>query len=370
MIPALFVSNSRFLEAGGGGVQWCTREFLDTLRCGGFNCIEHAYQVDARPQARLRRKWSPQPFADLHAPSLATAIIERAREPEVAVIFLNNSEALALAPRLRALAPELRLVFLSHGVEITDEVNQLRLSPDQLPRHRRRPRWLGELLSHEISVRKAIDGTLCISKEDLLFEAWLGAPASCFIPRTIPDDRLDRHPVRGRIGTVSTLNHIPNLDGISQLATVLESARVRLRVVGGPESVGRQLESRYAAIEYAGRLDDTALREEAATWSAFVNPVFCQARGASTKVATALGWGLPVLTTHQGARGYCWDEEVLPLANCASALAEMARKFADEPESERGTSAAASIACLAPTPIRAGVMIADFVRSLGDRSTK
>jgi hypothetical protein len=44
-----------------------------------------------------------------------------------------------------------------------------------------------------------------------------------------------------------------------------------------------------------------------------LNPVFWLSRGASMKLATALGWGLPVLTTQAGARGYEWGGAAVPV---------------------------------------------------------
>ena len=360
----LFVTNSGYLSDGGGGVQWCTCEYLRILREGGFDCKVRPYRVDMRPSARLRRRLSRQPFENFHPPNFVQSIVNEARALEASLLFLNNTEALALAPKIREKAPQLTLVFLSHGVEITDEINQLRLSPDQLPSHRRNPLWFGRLLCQEIEVRKAIDGTICISEEDRLFESWLGSPRSCFVPRTVPEDTLTLRPIGGRIGTVSTLNHIPNLDGITRLAAELDPKRVKLRLVGGPETAGRELDARFTAVEYLGRLDDVALREEAATWCAFANPVFCQARGASTKVATALGWGLPVLTTAQGARGYRWNEAILPLADSPQHLAQIALEFADSGKTASGFASASALAGMAPTPSQAADLTSEFLCEL------
>ena len=60
-----------------------------------------------------------------------------------------------------------------------------------------------------------------------------------------------------------------------------------------------------------GQLDDAALQAEASTWNGLIHPIFCLPRGSSTKLAGAIAWGLPVLTTPQGRRGYEWQDVAL-----------------------------------------------------------
>ena len=63
-----------------------------------------------------------------------------------------------------------------------------------------------------------------------------------------------------------------------------------------------------------GPLDDADLRGEAGSWNCFINPLFCLSRGCSTKLATALSWEIPVVTTSFGRRGYVWNDGTLSLA--------------------------------------------------------
>ncbi len=361
----LFVTNSGYLGEGGGGVQWCTREYLLTIEAAGFEIFLVDYEIDRSLTARLKRKIRPRPFENLLRNDLSERILEEAARRGIEWVFLNNSEANSLAPRLRALNPDLKLIFLSHGMELTDEVNTLRLDPALLPRHRKAPEWIGRLLKREVEQRRALDGAICISKEDMLFEQWLGVRGTAFIPRTIPSDPLELKPLAGRFGTVATLNHIPNLDGIRHLAAALGESAVSLRLVGGPDSVGRGLQDEFPCITYCGPLNDADLRQEASTWSAFVNPVFCQARGASTKVATALGWGLPVLTTPQGARGYNWDTSLLPLSETPANLAEVLMRFSEVGVGSDMRQAAGGIISLAPSIEEASKLIASFLSEIG-----
>jgi len=66
------------------------------------------------------------------------------------------------------------------------------------------------------------------------------------------------------------------------------------------------------------------LARECESWSFFLNPVFYYSRGVSTKLAKALGMGLPVITTEIGNRGYQWEEGDLPAVNTPQ---EMANKI-------------------------------------------
>jgi hypothetical protein len=144
--------------------------------------------------------------------------------------------------------------------------------------------------------------------------------------------------VPGRLGTVSTLDHGPNLEGIERTAAAFDATgrpEVRLRLVGRPTTAGEALARRFRCLDYLGPLDDAAFAAEAATWCAFLNPIHCFARGSSTKLAVPLAWELPVVTTRAGARGYRWDESLVPLHEDAAAFAAAALRAADPAEAAR-----------------------------------
>lgn len=362
---ALFVTPGGTLQPGGGGVQWCTREYFATLTTAGFTPQEFPFGPDRSLRARLMRRLRPRPHDNYLSPELAGRIVMAAHQADARWIFLNNTAAGALAPALRRANPALRLVFLSHGAEITDVVNNLRLGSVAMPAHQARASWLGHLLVAEIAQRAALDATITISQPDTEVERWLGAKATLFLPRQVVSRPLPLAPVPGRVGCVATLDHGPNRHGLEELASVLDqTGGVVLRLVGGPETIGRALATRFRSIHYCGRLDDETLAAEAATWRAFVNPIFCPARGASTKVATALGWGLPVLTTPDGARGYVWSQTILPHAETPAQLAALAHKLAVADRAEEWTHAAREIVRLAPEPAASAVRLRRFLDSL------
>ena len=99
--------------------------------------------------------------------------------------------------------------------------------------------------------------------------------------------------------------------------------RLRLRVVSRSSEVLARLRAEYPFIDDLGPMENTsALEAEAGTWNAFLHPLFCMAMGCSTKLATAINWGLPVLTTPAGMRGYAWREGGVSLAGTPVELAQ------------------------------------------------
>lgn len=363
-VPALFVSSRNALEAGGGGVQRCTREYRAALEAAGFALHPIAYDVDRRPATRLRRKLQPQPYRNILPAELATGCITRAEEAGARWIFLNTQEAAPLALELDRIAPgNFHVVALSHGLDSMDYFHEVRLRlgrPGRPEEH-----WLGAQLFAEMQQRRRLAAVLCLSETDRLFEHWIGARHVHVVPRILSETPLDRHPQPGRAGTVSTLNHHPNREGIVLLAAALtRHPHVTLRVVGGPEKDGAALARDHANLDYLGPLDDAALAREAASWTSFVNPIFCLPKGASTKLAVPLGWHLPVVTTRAGARGYRWDENISPYHDEPHAFATAVARLAEPENFSAAAEQVAALAALSPTLAEVGADIRRFLDSL------
>src|SRR5262249_12080903 len=100
--------------------------------------------------------------------------------------------------------------------------------------------------------------------------------------------------------------HAPNLEGLVEVLERLASTdrRCVIRIVSASATTGRWLAETFQEVEYLGPLSDADLRNEAATWNAFIHPIFCYPRGCSTKLATAISWHVPIITTSMGQRGY------------------------------------------------------------------
>ena len=167
-----------------------------------------------------------------------------------------------------------------------------------------------------------------MSEIEQKINAWLGAKRSMVVHRTFNPEFLDWSPVKGRVGFVGTLDHLPNKEGIVRLLKVLEDRKIdasglEVRIVGGPEDVGNQLERRFSAVTYCGPLPQKAFKQEASTWSIFLNPIWWYARGASTKLAQAVNWGLPVVSTSPGKRGYTWSQGSLQITDTPDEMAAL-----------------------------------------------
>ena len=171
---------------------------------------------------------------------------------------------------------------------------------------------LGRQLFAECRQREAIDYTFTLAPFEAEIERWLGAKFVGWIPRTVPRDQaLEWKPSGDRIGSVARLDHPPNEEGLALFLEEFQRIappQVRFRLVGRPERSGKELARRFSVVDYLGSLDDAALKSEARNWNCFVHPMFCYARGSSTKLATALSWHLPVVTTTAGVRGYRWRD--------------------------------------------------------------
>jgi hypothetical protein len=332
---AVFVSASYALEPEGGGVQRCTREYAAVAKAAGFALQFASYPFDNRLITRMRRMLTPAPYRHLIPPSFLGDIVRKARDARAGWIFFNQIEAAPMASSLAFLRGEgVRFALFSHGVDSSDYLHEARIRGEfghGAPLSRRDASWLGRQLFTEMAQHRQFDVVFCLSENDRRIEQWLGGRAVHALPRVVEPRPLDWHPVPGRLGTVATLTHAPNYEGISLIGRALapRSAGLTVRLVGSPTETGRRLAREFPFIDFLGPLSDAQFEAEARSWCAFVNPVFCYARGCSTKLAVPLDWHLPVATTRAGARGYAWDESLVPLVETPDELAGLAVRLAD-----------------------------------------
>jgi hypothetical protein len=310
----LFVSYRPFLEGARGGVQICTREYLDVIGAAGVELTLTPFDGDRRVSTRLLRQTDSSPYLRPFEKPLLDRVRALAADVKPAFVFLNQVSIAALAAQIRPWLPDdCRIVLLSHGMEITDLLHLVRLR-DRLPLSGRlRPtarQLLGKVLTDETTSRRDIDLVCALSSFDADGETWIGATRAAWLPRIVRGEPLAWRPTTGRFGYVGTLDHAPNLEGLVAVLEALARTApeaVRLRIIGGPAGIGQWLKDRFASVDYLGALDDVSLAAEAATWNAMLHPIFCSARGCSTKLAQAIAWRIPIVTTPQGRRGYVWS---------------------------------------------------------------
>jgi hypothetical protein len=174
--------------------------------------------------------------------------------------------------------------------------------------------------------------------------------------------------VTHRVGFVGTLDHPPTHEGLAlmlpQLAKIATPG-IRVRLVGGPAHLGRLWQERFPLVEYLGQLDEDGLEREAATWACFAQPLFCYARGCSTKLATAIGWRIPVVTTPAGCRGYVWTEGGPELVDTPAGVAmAVATLASDATARDRARAAVERAALTAPTAADVAMVIRHSLRHL------
>jgi hypothetical protein len=312
-LKGLFVTNRRHVGDAPGGVQTCSREYLSLLNATGFNIDILPVDVDMRLGTRIRRRLRTSPYTGSISITDSRRLVELSQDADL--VFLNQ---VALASALQEMDSDGSLrsktVLLSHGAEVTDLRHIARLKTSLPLSGKLQPSpdaALRNVLGDEIAARAGIAAALCLSLFDRDFERWLGVRHVAMIPRTVTPYPLVRSPVHQRFGFLGTLDHAPSLEGLVEILHIignLNPVEMSVRIVGGPERIGTWLAERYRSVQYLGPLPEDALLPEASTWSAFLNPIFCQARGCSTKVATALAWQLPIITTSLGRRGYVFSE--------------------------------------------------------------
>jgi hypothetical protein len=333
MKKAVFVSHRKSVEGAPGGQQVCTREYRETLRLAGFELIDVLWEHERTMARRVSNRLRPSPYNRPWSSGLAERVVDAAKSHSANLVLLNVIDLLPLAQDIKRLAGnDCKVVMLSHGLASVDEVHTQRIlntypflpiNPSPL-----RP---GELLRQEAEYLPFCDHVVSLAPFEVEICRWLGAQSNSWVPRAIPHDPLDRKPVPGRLGVVGTLDHPPTMEA---MWLVLEAMRkrgpadVKVRIVSGSRRQAEFFAARFSFVEDAGRLDDAGLRAEASTWNAFLHPLFCFARGASTKLATGLSWGLPCITTESGMRGYNLPAGAVIRAEYPEEFADKARAAA------------------------------------------
>jgi hypothetical protein len=334
----IFVHDENHYDAKiAGGVQVCTREYVRLLNACAYQVKRISIAQDKSLLARLRIRLGID-FYGRYDFSAACRLVSDAIEKSSSRAVVLNQVALApLAALLRTeFGDKIVIAVASHGNESGDYLHEVvrreekRASIYETFRVGKLIRTESEIFSNDVDV------VLAMSETELQIANWLGAKQVIYIPRLFEPDFLSNDLSSRRIGFIGSLHHKPNYDGLVSLLVALSSDAEKqwsLRVIGGPAEIGSTLQRQYPGVEYVGAVDDDALRQEASTWAMFVNPVFWFARGASTKLATAINWGIPIISTPPGNRGYVWnDGEVLTVRTPEQMAGAVTRLLNDQGE--------------------------------------
>lgn len=310
----LFVATDYALASTPGGQQLCTQEYLAALQCAGIALETMKFKAENSLKYKVLRRIDVRPYRYFLPNDLAGRVVQRADQTKSTHIFLNTVDLAPLGWKLKKNAPALQVVLLSHGLESVDYIHTLRTQrgrSDFAGLQRNQVHRLGRQLIEECRQRAHIDAVLCLAAFEAEIERWLGARRVLVVPRTIKRANIEWTPISGRIGFVGRLDHPPNREGLVEVLDKLASSAVKnvdVRIAGAPLEIGKNFAKRWPFVTYLGVISDHDLLREAGTWTCAMNPIFCFARGASTKLAIMAAWGIPLVTTPAGARGYEWRQ--------------------------------------------------------------
>jgi hypothetical protein len=334
---AVFLTNNTYIDKSlpEGGVRLCTEEYIDLLS-KLFDISIFPVQNKTSLVYRIQVKLGVNQYSDFSVNSRMTELNDLVTKKNIKYIFLNQSNTAKFGLALKTfLGNKVSIFICSHGNESGDLLHSVTRFSNSLTIFQKiLANWiLGRTIRSEVNQRaNGIDGVLTVSEVEFQIENWLGAKKVFLVPRTITMDAKFFNGTLGTVGFMGDLSHSPNYQGIKsvcdEILTIGNYENLNVRIVGSSKNCGMALQRNYPFVNYLGYLTNEELEKECESWSFFLNPVFYYSRGVSTKLAKALGMGLPVITTTIGNRGYKWSKGTLPLVHSpkemANAILELA----------------------------------------------
>ncbi len=338
-MKGLFIYNpSDLLSPIPGGVQICSKEFFKIIENTVDELVLFEVKFNQSLIFRLLYKLNLDNYLSYKPKNYREKLKNIISENNISHIFINKSELIRFSKTIKQMKGFIspKIIIMSHGNESGDLLGDI---TSKQPRYNGFFRLtsivkLGLTLFTESWYRRRYVDLVCtMSEEETAIEKWLGINNVYFIPRLINKELIsDRNPVKDRFGYVGTLNHTPNFTALNALFIAISDAKIspEIRLVGKPESIGHELAEKYNFITYLGALPENDLLNEMKSWSFFINPIFNYSRGASMKLAKAIEWELPVITTRAGKRGYFWKEgNLIEVADSPEAFVEAIKKSID-----------------------------------------
>ena len=321
---AIFLTNKSSLYSKiTGGVQLCTQEFVEILEGVEKIELQHYYVSFTRNLwQRIQIKIGFENYSMYDVERDKKSFIKFLRVNKIEIVFINMASLVRYAkPIKEVFGNEIRIILMSHGNHSGDFLHLISkpITKVSFLKKVSNKIRLGLLISTESEFRvKYVDAVVALSETEAQIENWFGAKQTLFLPRKLHSDFLKYNPIIGRVGFVGRLDHPPNLQGMEILLNefnINQEKSVEIRLVGAPEKIGKKLAKKYSQINYLGELTNDNLEIEVATWAILLNPVWWYSTGASTKLAKAISWGVPIATTTAGMRGYEWQKGNLLVAN-------------------------------------------------------
>jgi len=312
---AIFLTHKELLHSEvTGGVQLCSQEFHNAISaCDDLELRNYFVPFTKNIPQRIQMKLGFEIYSMYDVAKDAPALLKYIETENISIVFINMASCVRYAkPIKEKFGDKVKTIVLSHGNHSGDFLHLITkpLKNTSFIRRIINKIRLGYLIATETTYRvKYLDGVVAISETEKQIENWFGAKRVVFMPRKLYVDFVNYQPDLNRIGFVGRLDHPPNIQGIAILLDELMQLpmqNLKLRLVGAPEEEGRKIAEKYNCIEYIGELSDKELEKEITSWSFFLNPVWWYSTGASTKLAKGISWGIPIITTTAGKRGYYW----------------------------------------------------------------
>jgi hypothetical protein len=319
---ALFISQDIFLGESimPGGVSLCTSDFI-ALISTRFNLICFPIKTNLNILNRLFNKLGLigyQPF-NLSFRQLAD-VGKILKDKEVKYIFINHSYISSIVIPLKKAFPNVKIVLCSHGNESGDFLHLITRFPQNMSSVARffGSSKLGKMLIQEVEFRRVyFDAVLTVSEVEESIEKWLGANNVKFVPRVFVNKFIEMEPFNRRVGFVSDISHEPNYFSILKFCDLVDNSNLKeiinVRLVGKAHSRLTYLSNKFSFVECTGYLSELEIISELATWNYYLNLVDYFSKGVSTKLAYGMNFGIPVLSTQIGVRGYFFPHNTGPI---------------------------------------------------------
>ena len=322
----LFITDKAFVDYTiPGGVQVCTAEFITYLQKA--DKLIKLVKVSPSPSllVRIKAKLGLKDLELYNVNKYLNEIVAAINNDNIKLVFFNQLNLSHWAIKIKEkVGAEVKFIGLSHGNESGDYLHEI---TNTLHTSVLQTWQLGKIIVKEkIMFSKLLNGVVTISDNETYIDQWLGAANPLFLPRILKPNFINWQPKANTIGFVGTLNHLPNTAGIELVAQQLKLSNFTgtFKIVGSPAQIGYELEKKYSFIQYCGVLNNDDLMHEASSWSLFLNPVFWYARGSSTKLALGINWGIPIISTPAGTRGYdLHDRQFITANNTAKSFTQM-----------------------------------------------
>lgn len=313
MEKIIFITNHIFIDKNKleGGVSYCTKNFITLLRTK-FDIIYFPLRYNKSILFRIKAKLGLDIFEDYNPADYQEELFRIISQNKAKKVFINLSSASAVSKVIKdRYNDEVKIILCSHGIEAGDFIHHSVRFKNLLPKLQglTSSYKLGKILQNELLFRlNYFDLILTVSEIETAIEKWLGAKKTFFVPRVFSMSFIEWKPIIGRLGFVGDISHYPNYYGLLKLCEEIQNnntgLEITIRVVGKPCSNLTLITDQFPFVQSLGYLDNDKLIFEAGTWMYYLNLVFYYSKGVSTKLEKGMNWGLPVISTNEGNRGY------------------------------------------------------------------